>query len=248
MKAKLSKTDRQRIDVLVEHFNASRTTYDTFLEQLMTSLRSDQALSKQVHSVKWRVKDPEHLRDKLERKTLEAKTAGRKLPVTTRNLFKKINDLAGCRILHLYTQQFESIHQCLTRIFTDFQYELIEGPIARTWDDESRALFAQMGIRTKKSPSLYTSVHYVIAPNLRTRLTCEIQVRTLAEELWGEVDHTINYPHPSQSLACSEQIKVLARVTSSCTRLVDAIFVSHKDHEVRAIAPTVKRTPAKRKK
>ena len=248
MKANLSKADRQRIDELVEHFNTSRSTFDTFLQQLMTSLRSDQALSKQVHSLKWRVKDPEHLRDKLERKTIEAKAAGRELSVTTRNLFKKINDLAGCRILHLYTKQFEPIHQCLTRLFTDFSYELIEGPIARTWDDESRALFAQMGIRTKKSPSLYTSVHYVIAPNLRARLTCEIQVRTLAEELWGEVDHTINYPHRSESLACSEQIKVLARVTSSCTRLVDAIFVSHQDHKARTTAPIVKRTPTRRRK
>ena len=106
----------------------------------------------------------------------------------------------------------------------------------------------RMGIQTKKSPSLYTSVHYVIAPNLRTPLTCEIQVRTLADELWGEVDHTIKYPHPSESLACSEQIKVLARVTSSCTRLVDAIFVSHQDHQARATTPTVKRTPTKRKK
>src|SRR5205807_2598037 len=130
-----------------------------------------------------------------------------------------------------YTKQFQSIHECLTRIFGEYKYELIEGPVARTWDDESRALFAQMGIPTVESPSLYTSVHYVIAPNRRTRITCEIQVRTLAEELWGEVDHTINYPQPSESLACREQIKVLARVTSSCTRLVDAIFSSREDHK-----------------
>jgi hypothetical protein len=99
------------------------------------------------------------------------------------------------------------------------------------------ALFEQMGITTKDSPSLYTSVHYVIAPNRRTRITCEIQVRTLAEELWGEVNHSINYPQLSDSLPCREQIKVLARVTSSCTRLVDAIFSSHEDHMNRS-APT----------
>lgn len=63
----------------------------------------------------------------------------------------------------------------------------------------------------------------------RTKRTAEIQVRTLAEELWGEVDHTINYPHPSTVIACKEQIKVLARLTSSCTRLVDSIFLSKHD-------------------
>src|SRR5579863_7214254 len=31
-----------------------------------------------------------------------------------------------------------------------------------------------------------------------------------------------------------QQIKVVARVTSSCTRLVDAIFSSHEDHKTRA--------------
>ncbi|MBA3247219.1 MAG: hypothetical protein H0T63_03960 [Pyrinomonadaceae bacterium] len=29
----------------------------------------------------------------------------------------------------------------------------------------------------------------------RTKYTFELQVRNLAAELWGEVDHSINYPH-----------------------------------------------------
>jgi hypothetical protein len=43
------------------------------------------------------------------------------------------------------------------------------------------------------------------------------------------VDHKINYPHKSESLSCREQIKVLARVTSSCSRLVDSIFHSYEE-------------------
>ena len=34
---------------------------------------------------------------------------------------------------------------------------------------------------------MYTSVHYVIGSASRTTVTCEIQVRTLMEEVWGEV-------------------------------------------------------------
>jgi putative GTP pyrophosphokinase len=232
----LSGRDRKKLGVLVLFFKNNQTTFESLLEQLISSLRSDQVLAGHVHSLKWRVKSCDHLHDKLERKMIDAKVEKKKFDITPENLFEKINDLAGCRILHLYTKQFQPIHECLTRIFDEYKYELIEGPIARTWDDESRDLFAQMGITTKESPSLYTSVHYVIAPNRRTRITCEIQVRTLAEELWGEVNHTINYPHESESLACREQIKVLARVTSSCTRLVDAIFSSHADHATRAAA------------
>lgn len=111
-------------------------------------------------------------------------------------------------------------------------FPLSEGPIARTWDDELRAYFASISVKTKDSENMYTSVHYVVEANRRTKYTAEIQVRTLAEELWGEVDHTINYPHKTSSLPCQEQIKVLARVTSSCTRLVDAIFLTHRESSV----------------
>ena len=74
---------------------------------------------------------------------------------------------------------------------------------------------------------MYTSVHYVISSASRTTVTCEIQVRTLMEEVWGEVDHLLNYPVPSGVLASREELKVLARVTSSASRLVDAIFLTH---------------------
>jgi len=73
----------------------------------------------------------------------------------------------------------------------------------------------------------------VIGTGSANPITAEIQVRTLAEELWGEVAHTIDYPHPSEILACREQIKVLARVTSTCTRLVDAIFRVHENDSLK---------------
>jgi len=118
----------------------------------------------------------------------------------------------------------------LRELFEEGQFRIIEGPFARTWDDETKSFFNGIGINPRQSgPSMYTSVHYVIDSNSRTRYTAEIQVRTLAEELWGEVAHVIDYPTPCGSLACREQIRVLARVTSGCTRLVDSIFRSHEE-------------------
>lgn len=89
------------------------------------------------------------------------------------------------------------------------------------------------GIETQDSPSMYTSVHYVVSSASRTKITAEIQVRTLMEEVWGEVDHTIKYPEKNASLACREQLKVLARATSTATRLVDAIFLTMEEDERR---------------
>jgi hypothetical protein len=117
-------------------------------------------------------------------------------------------------------------------IFHEHRYILVEPPSAKTWDDENRQYFRNLGFETEVSATMYTSVHYVVQPNSRTELTCEIQVRTLMEEVWGEVDHLINYPKAADSLSCREQIKVLARVTSSASRLVDSIFLTHDEANV----------------
>jgi hypothetical protein len=51
------------------------------------------------------------------------------------NLFLKINDLAGFRILHLHTRQMDHINKPLLKRFDEALYRLIEGPVAKTWDE-----------------------------------------------------------------------------------------------------------------
>lgn len=234
-----SRAELARIDSLVDHFNKHTKLLDTLREQLLTAVeRADFFIH--VHSLRSRLKSSDHLRDKLLRKLAESREAGREFKISTENLFYRISDLVGLRILHLHTQQFEPINEGLSKLFSEFKYKCIEGPAARTWDDETREYFKSLGVKTIKSPSLYTSVHYVVDGGLDSRCTAEIQVRTLAEELWGEVDHSINYPHKTQSLACREQIKALARATSSCSRLVDSIYRSNADF-IRGSVGTLRR-------
>jgi putative GTP pyrophosphokinase len=228
--ARLSRQERDLINRLVAHYETNQGDASKLLEILTVNITADKTLKPYIHSVKARLKDPVHLRDKLERKMREARAAGRTFNVTEDNLFVRINDLAGFRILHLNTRQMQHIHQGLIALFERERYVLRERPFASTWDDESRSYFTQIGIRTRRSPSLYTSVHYVINANSLARATCEIQVRTLMEEVWGEVNHSVNYPHALDSVACTEQIKALARLTSGATRLVDSIFRSYEDH------------------
>jgi len=222
----INSAERNLIKSLVAHYVKNRSFVEVMLKQLSDAILGSPALMAHVHSTKGRLKDPTHLEDKLLRKLAEAKGKKRPFTISEKNLLYRITDLAGFRILHLHTEQIISIDRELRAVFKEYRFPLMEKPKARTWDDENRALFRRAGIRTIKSPKLYTSVHYVVQSNSSTKATCEIQVRTLAEELWGEVDHTLNYPHESLILSCREQIKVLARVTSSCSRLVDSIFRS----------------------
>ena len=226
------------IDQLVDHFDKNKPIFVALHGGLNSIIESDEELKKVIHSHKSRIKDAEHLRDKLMRKANECIEKGDVFDYTVENLFAKINDLVGFRILHLHTTQFEQINIALNKIFAEQRWQIIEGPKARIWDDETKAYFESIGVATSSNSRLYTSVHYILKPNTSTSITCEIQVRTLSEEVWGEVDHKINYPHTSDSHSCREQIKTLARVTSSCSRLVDSIFSTY-NHELANVAKNV---------
>lgn len=225
----ITQKDRKLIKNLLSVYSENHKHISLILNNLKESLIASEDLGKYMHSIKWRTKDSVRLKDKLIRKIIHAKNEGKPFDITEDNLLIRINDLAGIRILHLHTSQITNIDRILKEIIPEFDYELIEGPIARTWDDEYRTFYKKIGIETKDSQNMYTSVHYVVGSGSRTKVTCEIQVRTLMEEVWGEVDHTINYPHKCKVLSCREQIKVLARITSGATRLVDSIFMTLED-------------------
>jgi putative GTP pyrophosphokinase len=174
-----------------------------------------------VHSVKARMKNHDHLRGKLERKWDDAN------PISSENIFNKITDLAGVRVLHLYQDQFPKIHsEILNKVHFLKDWYLPEEPKAYTWDPESQKFFEDLGIKVDIKESFYTSVHYLIKPRHDSPICCEIQVRTLFEEIWGEVDHTLNYPTKSENLSCREQLRVLAKMVGAGSRLVDSIFRS----------------------
>lgn len=243
----LTLSETRNIRQLVEHFVAHRGLVSNFMNSLLIYINESASLSQYVHSIRSRVKDPIHLEEKLRRKLRKHKEGAPAFDITVDNLLTKVTDLAGIRILHLHTTQMAQINRCLRAIIEEQPIELVEGPFARTWDDEYRSFFKSIGIETQQSETMYTSVHYIVASKSRTTTTCEIQVRTLMEEVWGEVDHKINYPLPNDHVACKEQIRALARSTSSATRLVDAIFATVADFAIQEDKAAVQKKPRVRR-
>jgi len=229
-KTSLSKKVIAQIEGAVVHYENDFQSYVSLTSRVIADFANNQKLKNLIHSSKFRTKEPGHLRDKLIRIAKEAKKKGREFNISEKNIFTKINDLAGVRLLHVHTKEIESIHPIMLDIIKHFKYKLPLKPVAYTWDIENEQLFKHVGFRTILRPSMYTSVHYVVEPYY-SKQRCEIQVRTLMEELWGEVSHTINYPHETDSIPCKEQLRALARLASGCTRLVDSIFISHDLHK-----------------
>lgn len=225
-----------QIDDAVAYYETKVSSFKSDAETLASRLLGDSELKRAIHSVKWRVKEPSHLRDKLERRAKKAAREGVPFEVTQDNVIDSIHDLAGVRLLHLHMKQVEVIHPRLILLFQEEGYIQHEVPDAKTWDLEYKHLLESLGLTVTQDQSLYTSIHYKVRQNSKNPRICELQVRTLAEELWGEVSHTINYPHQTESVACKEQLKALARFVSGCSRLVDSIVASHKDHNGRATA------------
>src|SRR5438552_3453088 len=121
------------IDSILAGYDDARHLVELFREQLYTALISSVTLEPHVHSIRSRLKDRDHLDDKLRRKLKECVDKGDDFDVTPENLLVKINDLAGVRILHLYTRQIRGIDAALREIFDEQTYDLVEGPFARTW-------------------------------------------------------------------------------------------------------------------
>jgi putative GTP pyrophosphokinase len=173
-----------------------------------------------IYAIKSRIKNRGHLAQKIERKKGE-----KMVNINAENLLEQVTDLAGVRILHMYQNQFGDIHKFIMSLVEKGELRLKEKPIAYTWDPESKEYFESFGFEPNIKPSYYTSIHYLLQPaNRNNNVCCEVQVRTLFEEIWGEIDHSLNYPNPTENLACKEQLRVLAKLVSTGSRLADSIF------------------------
>lgn len=211
---------------LVDQYRKKKRLFELFSQSVYSEFASSPELNTGtpaiIHSMKTRLKDEDHLAEKILRKRADGRE------ITQENLFSEITDFAGIRVLHLHQNQFSALHAFITKKIRTKTWKLLEKPIAYTWDPESVDYYKSFKIRTSVKPSYYTSVHYLIAPsNIQDVTRCEVQIRTLFEEVWGEIDHSINYPTPTQNMASIEQLRVLAKLVSTGSRLADAIFKVH---------------------
>jgi len=204
----------------VSQYKNQKHIFQRFLNGVVDSFTLEPRLNEYskpiLHSIKHRIKDESHLKEKMLRKWNSED------PITRDNIFEKITDLAGVRVLHLYQDQLPVIHEFI--MVDNGDWVLHEAPVAYSWDPESQRFFESLGLKVDIKESYYTSIHYVVKPGNDERIKCEIQVRTLFEEVWGEIDHTINYPEKSTSQATKEQLRVLSKLVSTGTRLADSIF------------------------
>jgi|GEM_PF-127728 len=157
-----------------------------------------------VHSIRSRIKDPEHLIEK----TIRRKIENANIDINENNYQLHITDLIGIRILHLYKDDWENIHD-----FIIGKWDLAETPVANVragYDDNRLKIYEKKGCIIKMHPYGYRSIHYLInSMPYKNKVYVEIQVRTIFEEGWSEVDHAIRYPYYKNSDIYNQFLDIL---------------------------------------
>lgn len=173
-----------------------------------------------IYTVKGRVKKYKSLCAKIKRKRLKLRTED--------DIKAHITDLVGVRLLYLIGENFGVIHKYIMSLIEQGIFELCETPQAYTYDSDFEDTYAELGISVKTKESRYTSVHYTVKLAGVSDFCCEIQVRSLFEEAWSEVEHLVNYPEKSSNPVCRRKLKALAKLVQKSNKLVNSIIAQSK--------------------
>lgn len=184
----------------------------------------------EVNSLRTRIKDPEHLIEKIIRK----KTKEPKREINIDNYSIEITDLIGIRVLHLFKDDWRIIFK-----FISDNFILVERPTAYIRKGDSGVVteeYKSKDLEVKLHPQGYRSIHYLIKRKTEKQpITAEVQVRTIFEEAWSEIDHRLRYPYKLDNYFLTQQLLVLNRLAGSADELatgiqdVENLFEQHRE-------------------
>ena len=186
--------------ILVKYLKA-QDQYKRMATELHRLLDEDQRFpAKSVYTVKHRLKDPDRIIEKI----MEANTKARKRVtlIDDSNFQSRIDDLLGIRVVCLRLADLVKLKQYLNSLAQQQKLRFIKGPtekktfLIRPGEAES----GNVHTRADMQYTGYSSIHYVVKlgprlppPKDLARLKAELQLRTIFEEAWGEVDHKYRY-------------------------------------------------------
>lgn len=211
--------------------------------EILTILNDE--LDGKVHSVRGRVKDPDHLIEKIIRNKCDKPKKYGNLNIENYN--KIITDLIGFRIIIMDKRDWREVHNSLLEVFRNLpdRYAKNDGDIEKNYDEykepeknkkkalvysyhaeepvayltkiDDAELYQDPFLKVDSSKSHYRSIHYIIR---YAEYYFEIQVRTLFEEGWLEFDHRIKYPYDQNNKKKQEFLSILDSIVTAADRLI----------------------------
>ena len=191
------------LDYYDENYAKFGTVLDS-VEKLVTSGRDQRGIP--IYLTKQRIKTPDSIYLK-----------------TKRGLCKGLSDVrdcAGVRVLCLFEQDIFEAHKYLVEVLSQKGLQFIEAEIYNWKDDYAYGLLEKelvnvlppQRIKRTSKRSGYKSIHYDIEYSiLGQKVPVEIQLRTLLQDVWGELEHALSYKQGSIHPHIRESFRLLAQ-------------------------------------
>jgi len=240
---KLAKiTSKELIDIYEDY---SRSLKELETEGIYLSNRLQ--FCDEVNSVRWRVKDPIHLLTKIVRKRKEAikekNSKSKYLSINVENYKEIITDLIGLRAIYLFKHHWKIVDNYVCANFKINKNENIV--IYHAYEDDLSYYYENNYVKeingTKfkyirsEKPSKYRSTHYIIDANFPHNFKLELQIRSILDEAWGEIDHFIRYPDHQDDAQLKRQMTVLNGAINGCEELVTTYFNEFQERNIQIL-------------
>lgn len=146
-----------------------------------------------IESIKTRLKSPESIFEKLQR---------RNLPMTLNAIEENLNDIAGVRVICSFPEDIYSLADALLR------------------QDDITLIERKDYIQNPK-PNGYRSLHLIVEVpiflrNETRRMRVEVQLRTIAMDFWASLEHKLRY---KKGLENSEDYQEISRQLKNCAEM-----------------------------
>lgn len=185
-----------------------------------------------VHSIRSRVKTVGSFCEKILRKN-----DPRRPKVCISNYQVEIQDLIGIRALYVFPDEFAIV---CDQIYHEFSPRFFGNPSVRYRKGDNleifKKYFPESHVIYPETDDDYRSIHYIFQhrdPDVRV----ELQIRTIFEEGWSEINHRTVYGMESSPNATTLRVlsPILSRLVGTCndvSSLIYSIAYADKDEDI----------------
>ena len=202
---------QQRDKILISFFK-EKEKYRKLAEYIVRLIRDDpSAPNESIHTILYRIKDEARIIEKIDQEN--SSFAINEKPITHKNFHEKIGDIIGIRIICLRLSDIVKVEEYLTLLVEEKILKFMREPDHK----KSFVLPIDPGEAAPQDINLqysgYSSIHYQVklgensdASEEFKRIQIELQLRTILEEAWGEIDHKYRYAYSRIGATLPEHI------------------------------------------
>ncbi|MBF0402022.1 MAG: hypothetical protein HQL90_14815 [Magnetococcales bacterium] len=207
--------------VVKKFYDDSMSRYKAVRDMLLEAIHeTHKDGEKLLYAVNDRIKELDSLYLKCKRKNIQDESG-----------LERLEDNVGIRMLCLFEQQIYPAHQMLLRIIDGNKKFVLRELTLYNWDNATRETMLREGeqcisrqtikpwsretsscVRFLNKGSGYKSLHYIVYveyPGGRWTAV-EVQLRTLIQDLWGQMEHTVAYKRNSIAPYIRKNFQLLA--------------------------------------